>query len=126
MTYRLCFAIGALFAASPAYGATTYVELLHENVAERLRQSDNPEIPNELELNVMTCLMDAFLAANIPADDLAKLDQAVAAGTIGSDELAGHYRMLASDPDALNLMAQEASGMCRDVMEVYEEAKTGN
>ena len=105
-----------------AMAAGTYVELLKERLPARVAERNDPRVLDELEIEYLGCLMDAFVAANIPPGDLAKLDQAVAAGTIETDPLAGHYKQLANDPHALRLMAEEAQQLCPDLLQAYTSA----
>ena len=105
-----------------AVAANTYLELLKKRLPDRLAERNDPRVLDELELELLRCLMDAFVAANIPPDDLAKLDRAVAAGTVETDPLADHYRQLANDPDAQALMTREAEHRCPDVLQAYKDA----
>ena len=102
--------------------ANTYVELLKERLPARVAERNDPRVLDELEIELLSCLMDAFVAANIPAEDLAKLDQAVAAGTVETDPLAGHYKQLANDPNAQTRMAEEAQRLCPDLLQAYTSA----
>ena len=105
-----------------AVAASTYVELLKERLPARVAERNDPRVLDELELELLRCLVDAFVAANIPPDDLAKLDQSVAAGTVETDPLADHYKQLTNDPDAQALMTREAERRCPDVMQAYKDA----
>jgi hypothetical protein len=106
-----------------ALAASTYVELLQSNFATALDAHNDPKIPDDIESTLLNCLATAFVNANIPSDDLTKLDQAVVAGTIESDPLAGKYAMLASDSGALMLMSAEAKRLCPETLEAYDDAK---
>jgi hypothetical protein len=120
---RALFATVALMLLSEhAIAASTYVELLKERLPARVAERNDPRVLDELELELLGCLVDAFVAANIPPGDLAKLDQAVVAGTVETDPLAGHYKLMASDPNAQALMAQEAKRLCPDVLQAYNGA----
>ena len=122
---RACglFAIVALMLLSePAVAANTYVELLKERLPERVAERNDPRVLDELELELLGCLVDAFVSANVPPDDLARLDQAVAAGTVETDPLADHYKQLTNDPDAQALMTREAERLCPDVLQAYKDA----
>jgi len=120
---RGLFAIVALTLLSEhAVAASTYVELLKERLPARVAERNDPRVLDELELELLGCLVDAFVAANIPADDLAKLDQAVAAGTVETDPIANHYKLMANDPNAQALMAQEAQRLCPDMLRAYNGA----
>jgi hypothetical protein len=111
-----------LMLSGQAVAASTYVELLKERLPARVAERNDPRVLDELELELLGCLVDAFVAANVPADDLAKLDQAVAAGTVETDPLASHYKELTNDPNAQALMAQEAHRLCPDVLQAYNGA----
>lgn len=102
--------------------ANTYVELLKERLPARVAERNDPRVLDEVELEVLSCLVDAFVAANIPAEDLAKLDRAVAAGTAETDPLAIHYKLMANDSDAQARMAEEAQRLCPEVLEAYISA----
>jgi len=112
----------AMLLSAPAFAASTYIELLKERLPARVAERNDPRVLDELEVEYLGCLMDAFVAANIPPGDLAKLDQAVAAATIETDPLAGHYKRLANDPHALALMAEEAQRLCPDLLQAYTSA----
>ena len=118
----LIAAIALMLVSAPALAASTYVELLKERLPARLMERNDPRVLDELELELLRCLVDAFVAANIPPDDLAKLDQAVVAGTVETDPLADHYRQLTNDPDAQALMTREAERLCPDVLQAYKDA----
>ncbi len=105
-----------------AAAASTYVELLKERLPARVAERNDPRVLDELELELLRCLVDAFVAANIPPDDLAKLDQSVAAGTAETDPLAEHYKQLTNDPDAPALMTREAERLCPAVLQAYKSA----
>lgn len=118
--------VAALTLAPPsAWAASTYTELLQENFATALDGHNDPRVPDDIELKLLNCLASAFVNANIPSDDLTKLDQAVVAGTIELDPLAGKYAMLASDSGALMLMSAEAERLCPDTLKAYDDAKKG-
>ncbi len=114
--------LAATVIGAHAMAASTYVELLKERLPARVAERNDPRILDELELEFLGCLVDAFVAANIPPGDLAKLDQAVAAGTAETDPLAIHYKLMANDPDAQGRMAEEARRLCPDVLEAYVSA----
>ena len=115
-------AVVLMLLSEHAVAASTYLELLKERLPARVAERNDPRVLDELEVEYLGCLMDAFVAANIPPGDLAKLDQAVAAGTIETDPLAGHYKRLANDPHALTLMAEEAQRLCPDLLQAYTSA----
>jgi hypothetical protein len=102
--------------------ANTYVELLKERLPARVAERNDPRVLDELELELLRCLVDSFVAANVSPDDLAKLDQAVVAGTVETDPLADHYKQLTNDPDAQALMTREAERLCPAVLEAYKSA----
>ena len=108
-----------------AVAASTYVELLKERLPARVAERNDPRVLDELELELLRCLVDAFVAANIPPDDLAKLDQSVAAGTVETDPLADHYKQLTNDPDAQALSPREAERRGPDVMQPSKPATHG-
>jgi hypothetical protein len=118
----LIAAIALMLDSAPALAASTYVDLLKERLPARLMERNDPRVLDELELELLRCLVDAFVASNIPPDDLAKLDQAVVAGTVETDPLADHYRQLTNDPDAQALMTREAERLCPDVLQAYKDA----
>ena len=118
----LLLTLAAMLPGTEAMAASTYVELLKERLPARVAERNDPRVLDELEIEYLGCLMDAFVAANIPPGDLAKLDQAVAAGTIETDPLADHYKQLANDPHALELMAEEAQRLCPDLLQAYTSA----
>jgi hypothetical protein len=105
-----------------AAAASTYVELLKERLPARVAERNDPRVLDELELELLRCLVDSFVATNIPPDDLAKLDQAVVAGTVETDPLADHYKQLTNDPDAQALMTREAERLCPAVLQAYKSA----
>lgn len=119
---RLVATIVAMLLSAPAMAASTYVELLKERLPARVAERNDPRVLDELELELLRCLVDSFVAANIPSADLAKLDQAVAAGTVETDPLADHYKQLTNDPDAQALMTREAEHRCPDVLQAYKDA----
>jgi hypothetical protein len=118
----LLLTLAAMLPGTEAMAASTYVELLKERLPARVAERNDPRVLDELEIEYLGCLMDAFVAANIPPGDLAKLDQAVAAGTIETDPLADHYKQLANDQHALVLMAEEAQRLCPDLLQAYTSA----
>ena len=118
----LLLTLAAMLPGTEAMAASTYVELLKERLPARVAERNDPRVLDELEIEYLGCLMDAFVAANIPPGDLAKLDQAVAAGTIETDPLADHYKQLANDRHALVLMAEEAQRLCPDLLQAYTSA----
>ena len=105
-----------------AVAASTYVELLKERLPARVAERNDPRVLDELEIELLSCLVDAFVSANVPPDDLARLDQAVAAGTVETDPLADRYKQLTNDPDAQALMTREAERLCPAVLEAYKSA----
>jgi len=120
----ICCLVAALALLPPyALAASTYTELLKSNFATALDAHNDPNVPDDVELTLLHCLATAFVNANIPPDDLTKLDQAVVAGTIESDPLAGKYAMLASDSGALLLMSAEAKRLCPETLKAYDDAK---
>jgi hypothetical protein len=124
MVRRFFFLAAALTLASPAWAASAYTELLQHNFAATLNSNNDPKVPDDVELKMLNCLAAAFINANIPPNDLAKLDQAVTAGTIESDPLAGKYAILAGDPGALRLMSAEAVRLCPETLKAYNDAKS--
>ena len=118
----LLAAVSLTLLTGQAVAANTYVELLKERLPARVAERNDPRVLDELELELLRCLVDAFVAANIPPDDLARLDQAVVAGTVETDPLADHYKQLTNDPDAQALMTREAERRCPDVMQAYKGA----
>jgi|SRR5687768_14321991 hypothetical protein len=123
MKFRVCCFIAALAGApTSASAASTYLETLQENFLQALDVNNDPRVPDDLEREVLKCLAAAFVKANVLPDDLVKLDQAAAAGTLESDPLAGQYAMMASDPGALALMAEEVTRMCPDTMKAHIKA----
>jgi hypothetical protein len=121
---RACgfFVLVLMLLSEQAVAASTYVELLKERLPARVAERNDPRVLDELELELLSCLVDAFVAANIPPDDLAMLDQAVVAGTVETDPLAEHYKKLTNDPDAQALMTREAERLCPAVLEAYKSA----
>jgi len=115
-------AVVLMLLSEHAVAASTYLELLKERLPARVAERNDPRVLDELELELLSCLVDAFVAANIPPGDLAKLDQAVAAGTVETDPLADQYKQLTNDPNAQALMAQEAQRLCPDVLQAYNSA----
>ena len=115
-------AVVLMLLSEHAVAASTYLELLKERLPARVAERNDPRVLDELELELLSCLVDAFVAANIPPGDLAKLDQAVAAGTVETDPLADHYKQLTNDPDAQALMTREAERLCPDVLQAYKDA----
>lgn len=125
-TSRLTSVIAILVGAStPALAASTYLEVLQENFLTVLETNNNPRVPDDLEREVLKCLAAAFVKANVLPEDLVKLDAAAAAGTLETDPLAGQYALLASDPSALALMADEVTRMCPDTMKAHIKATGG-
>ncbi len=126
MIGRFCILVAALAGtATSASAASTYVEALQENFLQALDINNDPRVPDELEREVLNCLAAAFVKANVLPDDLVKLDQATAAGTLELEPLAAQYAMLASDPGALALMAEEVTRMCPDTMKAHIRATSG-
>lgn len=126
MARRVCLFVAILaLLPLPVRAAETYLDLLKENFMTGVVMNGDPRIPDEIEGGVVVCLAEAFVKANIPAEDLAKLDQAVVDGTIEMDPLAGHYAMLASDRNALLLMSMEAEQICPEILKAYHAAKNG-
>jgi hypothetical protein len=120
---RGLFATMALMLLSEhAAAASSYVELLKERLPARVAERNDPRVLDELELELLGCLVDAFVTSNIPPDDLAMLDQAVVAGTVETDPLADHYKQLTNDPDAQALMTREAERLCPAVLQAYNSA----
>ena len=120
--HALFATVALMLISEHAVAASTYVELLKERLPARVAERNDPRVLDELELELLGCLVDAFVAANIPPGDLAKLDQAVVAGTVETDPLASHYKLMANDPNAQALMAQEAKRLCPDVLQAYNGA----
>jgi hypothetical protein len=126
MGRRFFVLAAAMSLAPPAWAASAYTELLQHNFAATLDSRNDPKVPDDVELKMLKCLAAAFINANIPPNDLAKLDQAVTAGTIQSDPLAGKYAMLAGDPGALTSMSAEAARLCPEILKAVNDAKTSD
>jgi len=126
MVRSVFFLAAAIGLASPAWAASAYTELLQHNFAATLNSNNNPKVPDDVELKMLNCLAAAFISANIPPSDLAKLDQAVAAHTIESDPLAGKYAMLAGDPGALTRMSNEAAHLCPETLKAVKDAEASD
>jgi len=118
----LCATVALMLLSEHAVAANTYVELLKERLPARVAERNDPRVLDELEIELLSCLVDAFVSANVPPDDLARLDQAVAAGTVETDPLADRYKQLTNDPDAQALMTREAERLCPDVLQAYKDA----
>lgn len=107
-----------------AWAESAYTDLLKNNFTTKLITQNDPRVPDKIEGDMLHCMADAFINANIPPQDLLKLDQAVIEGTIEHDPLAIKYAMLASDPNALNQMAAEAVRLCPETLRAFTGAKS--
>lgn len=107
-----------------AWAASAYTDLLKKNFATKLVTQNDPNEPDEIERDMLNCLADAFIKANIPPEDLSRLDQEVIDGTIETDPLAGKYAMLAGDPSAVERMATEAARLCPETLKAHIRAKS--
>jgi hypothetical protein len=118
-------AFAFLIAPGAAWAASAYTDLLKKNFATAMTTHNDPFVLDHVEEDLLNCLADAFINANIPPADLALLDEAVADGTIEFDPLAGKYAALANDPGALSLMSLEAMRLCPETIRAYNAAKKG-